>query len=236
MKLGMEMMAYLGTYSFKIDVLARNVGIAKSSFYHLFKSKEEFFVHLARYWAWSGTFAYGEKIKLLETPQDKFQTLIRAIYKDRVQGLTWIQLRNLAVKLDNIKNILIEVEKARLEIVGSILEEMGFSKKDARIKAKRFMHMFLAGWFFTVENLLIRKRQPAKSMSCLQYWDYRRSDCDIIMTIDNLMLTRRPNIQNSVMVTQIFRNMGKKSKLGFAKYAELNTRFCGISGTFDTNC
>ena len=136
------MMAYLGTYSFKIDVLARNVGIAKSSFYHLFKSKEEFFVHLARYWAWSGTFAYGEKIKLLETPQDKFQTLIRAIYKDRVQGLTWIQLRNLAVKLDNIKNILIEVEKARLEIVGSILEEMGFSKKDARIKAKGFMHMF----------------------------------------------------------------------------------------------
>ena len=142
---GLKMLAQVGVYAFNIDDLARSVGTAKSSFYFLFESKDEFFIRLANYWAWKGTFSYKEQMLTIADPEDQFAALVRLIYRDRFEGLAWIQFHNLTGKIPAIAEILEVVENARTEIVGGIFEGLGLSKSDAQKKAYAFMHIYF-GW------------------------------------------------------------------------------------------
>ena len=145
LRLGLEMLANAGSYYFNIDHLARNVGKAKTSFYHFFESKEKYFERLVHYWAYAGTQAIIEQVSGLEDPEQQLVRTISIIHEQRIEGLAWIQFKNLAVQQAEIGRVLERVEMERLVFVSRIFEGLGFEQEEAMRKARVFMYGYF-GW------------------------------------------------------------------------------------------
>jgi hypothetical protein len=142
---GLVMLAEVGTLNFNIDRLARNVGVAKSSFYYLFNSKEDYYLRLVNYWAYKSTYQFTDELMIIKSPKAKIGRLIRLILDDRVGGLAWTNLKNIGIKNKDVKRIITKVEMDRLDFVRVLFNEYGFNNEESLERAKGFMYLII-GW------------------------------------------------------------------------------------------
>lgn len=158
--MGLKIIVIEGYGGFRIDSLSKKLGISRTSFYHLFKSKQNYFYRLCEYWAYSGTYKYIENLKSIQDPADKLIQMIQMISIDQIELLAWISLRHLGKENNEVQEIISAVELARIRFVSGILAELGFPPDKAKIKARVLM-FYISGWLILkrlerVENKISR--------------------------------------------------------------------------------
>lgn len=145
LSLGLKVIVAEGYRGFRIDSLSKELGISRTSFYHLFKSKQNYFIRLAEFWSYSGTYKYIEQLDQVKDPKNKLYEMIRLISRDRIELLAWISLLEFSKDYIEVQDLLRKVEKARVEFVSGILSNMGFSEEVSRVKASVLMYYY-SGW------------------------------------------------------------------------------------------
>lgn len=151
LSLGLKVIVAEGYRGFRIDSLSKELGISRTSFYHLFKSKQHYFKRLSEYWAYSGTYKYIEQLAQIKDPKNKLIEMMKLISRDRVEFLAWISLLEFSQNNKEIQDLLTMVESARIDFVSAILQNMGFSKDIAIVKTKVFMYYY-SGWLILKQS------------------------------------------------------------------------------------
>ena len=142
---GLEMLGKQGVNSLTIKSLSDKVGVSRTSFYFLFENVDNYFVQLARYWYNKGTVYIFNLVDQNNNPIEKFKLLISLIYDDEISGLAWLQLRQIGLKNEEVRDIVIKAEKHRADSVMALFEGIGNQRKDAEINAEFFMYA-IHGW------------------------------------------------------------------------------------------
>ena len=104
---GLEMLGKQGVNSLTIKSLSDKVGVSRTSFYFLFENVDNYFVQLARYWYNKGTVYIFNLVDQNNNPIEKFKLLISLIYDDEISGLAWLQLRQIGLKNEEVRDIVI---------------------------------------------------------------------------------------------------------------------------------
>ncbi len=128
---GLEAFARNGLDSLNIDDLAREIGTAKTSFYHFFGSKKEFFESLCDYWEYVGTDSYIHDLEKIYDPYKRFRRLRKLINDSPVVEYFFLQLKSLSLKNETARSYLDRVQEKRVGVASKIFMDMGFSKKKA---------------------------------------------------------------------------------------------------------
>jgi len=116
LKEGKKRFAQLGISDINIDEISKSIGVAKSSFYFLFKSKENFLIELYKYWEHEGTLRIMGVVDLIKDPLAKLQTLTEYVYTNLENDQFMLQLMNYAETNKHAANIL----KRLMKIVKNI--------------------------------------------------------------------------------------------------------------------
>lgn len=148
---GVKLLSAGGLSNFNIDVLSKATGKAKTSFYHYFKSKEVFLLHLAEYWEFRYTDAYFNVLSEITDPFMKLEKLIDLAHVNMKDELIWISFKEKSNTSIELKIIVDRVEKVRVDHVTKILLDMKYPGNLAREKAKAFMYLFF-GWSMLHES------------------------------------------------------------------------------------
>lgn len=143
--LGLKSITEEGSRNFRIDTLSKEIGISRTSFYHLFQTKSNYFTRLCEYWAYTGTYKYFEHLASIKEPKNKLIELLRIIYKDRLEGMAWISFKHIGEDNPAVNEIIEKIEKSRMQFVSDILVNIGYSHDIAEVKARVLMYFYF-GW------------------------------------------------------------------------------------------
>ena len=128
---GKKRFAETGISGINIDNMSRSLGVAKSSFYYLFKSKEQFLIELYRYWDYHGTRKVIDAVDLIEDPLSRLKTLTRMVFDNVENDRFLLQLLTLAEFDSGAQAILDQVNTKRQNYLTVLFRELGFNERDA---------------------------------------------------------------------------------------------------------
>lgn len=93
LKVGKKLFAEEGISAINIVRLSKVVGRSKSSFYFLFKTRENFILELIEYWGAECTDRIIEEVREMEKPVEQFKKLMVLAYTDYENNKFLMQLR-----------------------------------------------------------------------------------------------------------------------------------------------
>lgn len=147
--LGYKLFSDQGVSGIVIEKMAKKLKVNKSSFYWHFKTKKKFIDELIRYWINNKTVQIINLTNNVKRVPDKFKTFIALVYKqDPFLDFTF-HLKKYAKKEQNIQVSIDKIDNQRIEYANKLLQEMGYSKQDAKIKAK-LLHKHFIGYHETI--------------------------------------------------------------------------------------
>jgi len=144
-KLGYKLFSEHGVSGIIVEKMAKKLKVNKSSFYWHFKTKKDFIEQLITYWINNET---EQIINLTDSEKpglQKFKTLIDLIYKQDLFLDFTFYLKRYAKKEKKIQIIIDKIDNQRIEYANKLLQEMGYSKQDARIKST-LLHKHFIGY------------------------------------------------------------------------------------------
>ena len=144
---GMELLAESGNHKFRIDDLSAQAGVAKTSFYYLFKTRDIYYTKLAQYWSMKGTYNHIQRLEAEEIDAAFLMDFMRNVVHERVEGLAWLALLNLAASHVDVAEIMRKVKADRFRFISTVLKSIGVEESELKIVAKRFTYSFI-GWLF----------------------------------------------------------------------------------------
>ncbi len=137
-RLGYTLFAKQGISGIVIEKMSKKLSCNKSSFYWHFKTKKEFVEQVVKFWVTNET---KETIKLTNTenaPSKKFKKLIAIVYKKEPFLDFIFYLKRYAQKEQRIQDIIDEIDNTRIAYVKDLLQGLGYSKQEAKIKSALF--------------------------------------------------------------------------------------------------
>lgn len=133
-----ELFAEVGEEGLRIDALAKEVGVAKASFYCHFKGREDLLDHLLNFWIHEHTEVITSNPLLLSMPpKQRLMAMMTMCYEQNLgefefHFLTWARKDPITAK---------KVKKAlaiRNEFFRNALAELGFSGDELEMRARIF--------------------------------------------------------------------------------------------------
>ncbi|WP_103070414.1 TetR/AcrR family transcriptional regulator [Aquimarina sediminis] len=156
-KLGYTLFAEQGISGIVVEKMAKKLNCNKSSFYWHFKTKKVFINEIIDFWVLSDTEQIITLINTEKTAKQKFETLVALSFvKDPYLDFIFY-LKRYAQKEKTIQNIIDKIDHQRIEFVADLLQEMEFSKEEAKVKSTLF-YKYLIGY-----HEMIRYKQQSKS-------------------------------------------------------------------------
>jgi AcrR family transcriptional regulator len=144
-KVGKEEFIDHGISGLNIERLSRRANVAKSSFYHFFKSKDDYLNQLIDHWIDEGTRAIVERFAVIDDPHDRLRKLVHYVFTNNVENeLFLFQLKSLARTNKRIRKIIDQVEQERVSFIKNILRDMGLSDKTATTRSL-FLYIYFVG-------------------------------------------------------------------------------------------
>ena len=143
--LGYGLFSEQGVSGIIVEKMAKTLNVNKSSFYWHFKTKKDFIEKLILFWTKNET---EQIINLTDSKKpglQKFKTLIALIYKQDLFLDFTFYLKRYAKKEKKIQKIIYKVDKQRIEYANKLLQEIGYSKQDAKIKST-LLHKHFIGY------------------------------------------------------------------------------------------
>lgn len=133
--LGYRLFAEQGVSGINVEKMAKILKVNKSSFYWHFKTRKEFIRQLIMFWKDKETDRIINLTKDKKTGLAKFKAMIPLIYKQDPFLDFVFYLKRYARNDKETQAIIDNIDKMRIEYTYIILHEMGYPKKEAKIKA-----------------------------------------------------------------------------------------------------
>jgi len=141
--LGYRLFAEQGIAGIVVEKMAKTLKVNKSSFYWHFKTKKEFINQLIMFWKEKETDRIISLTNDKKTGLERFKALIPLIYKQDPFLDFVFYLKRYARKEKEIQKIIDNIEKQRIDYACIIIQDMGFSKQEAKIKASSLHKHFI---------------------------------------------------------------------------------------------
>ena len=159
-KLGYQLFSEQGITGIVVEKLARKLGCNKSSFYWHFKTKKEFVNELINYWIEIETEQVIKQAEKARTPEEKLDSFLNIAFRNEPYLEFIFFLKRYAAKHQDIQQIIDDIDNRRLAFSTQLFQEIGYSSKDATIKASIF-YKYLIGYHEMIKN----KKQPENYLS-----------------------------------------------------------------------
>ena len=143
--LGYGLFSEQGVSGIIVEKMAKTLKVNKSSFYWHFKTKKDFIEQVIMFWIKNET---ERIINLTDSEKpglQKFKTLIALIYKQDLFLDFTFYLKRYARNEKKIQSIIDKIDNQRIEYANKLLQEMGYSKQDAKIKST-LLHKHFVGY------------------------------------------------------------------------------------------
>jgi AcrR family transcriptional regulator len=141
--LGYRIFSEQGVAGIVVEKMAKALKVNKSSFYWHFKTKKEFIDQLIMFWKDKETDRIINLTIDKKTGLEKFKALIPLIYKQDPFLDFVFYLKRYARKEKRIQQIIDNIEKQRIDYACNLIQEMGYSKQIAKIKASSLHKHFI---------------------------------------------------------------------------------------------
>lgn len=127
-----------------IERLAARLGVTRGSFYHHFGDREDLMRSVLEYWAKRWTYDVRDQIVALGLePATTLLALIRAIHGKRAADYD-APFRAWALHDPLARTVLEQVDGARLDMIRTQFEALGFTGIDLENRARLFLHYEMA--------------------------------------------------------------------------------------------
>jgi len=156
-KLGYSLFSKEGIKGINIEKMAKKLACNKSSFYWYFKTKAIFIDEIVRYWIQNETeqvINYTNKGSSINEKIAKFLTIA---FKNDPYLEFIFYLKRYAIKNTKYQLIIDDIDERRLNYTTKLFTELGYSKKEATIKASIF-YKYLIGY-----HEMIRHKKQTKN-------------------------------------------------------------------------
>ena len=134
--LGYKLFSEQGVSGIIVEKMAKTLKVNKSSFYWHFKTKKDFIEQIVMFWRNNETERIINLTNEKKTGLQKLKTLIALIYKQDPFFDFVFHIKRYARKQSDIQIIIDEIDNQRIEYASKLLQEIGYSKQDAKIKSK----------------------------------------------------------------------------------------------------
>ncbi|MDA3955052.1 MAG: TetR/AcrR family transcriptional regulator [Bacteroidales bacterium] len=143
--LGYELFSEQGVSGIIVEKMAKTLKVNKSSFYWHFKTKKDFIEQLIIFWINNETLQIINLTNNKKTVLNKFKTLIALTYKQNPFLDFIFYLKRYAKEEKKVQIISYKIDNQRIEYANKLLQEMGYSKQDAKIKST-LLHKHFIGY------------------------------------------------------------------------------------------
>lgn len=154
-KLGYKRFAEKGITGIVIESMAKDLSCNKSSFYWHFKSKKAFITDLINYWIEIETNQVIAETETSEAIHEKVKKFIEVAFRKEPYLEFIFFLKRYAQNNPEIQRIIDDIDGQRLQFTSGLLEELGYSKEESKVKARLFYN-YLIGYHEMLKN----KEQP----------------------------------------------------------------------------
>jgi AcrR family transcriptional regulator len=143
---GITLLAAKGSQGLTIDALCQKMGVTKGSFYHHFKSYENYIKSLLDFYETEGTFDIIDQLKDLPTPMEKLKGLIDMVVKASTDYLEYPEksIRAWSNYDESVKEVVARVDKRRLDYLIHLCEDI-LSDKEKGLVMGRLAYAILIG-------------------------------------------------------------------------------------------
>jgi len=137
-KLGYELFSDSGEVGLNVDKMSRVLMCNKSSFYWNFKPKKDFIKSLIEYWISIDTVQIIAEVNQQTNPQNKLLKLIEIAYKKDANLDFIFYLKKYSQSNTSVAKVVEQIDTERIAFVQKLLIDIGYSGKDAALKAGLF--------------------------------------------------------------------------------------------------
>lgn len=135
----LNVVASEGGARLRIESLVQSLGVTKGSFYHHFKSREDFVRALIDYWSKEFTESIIASVSDHDgTPSERLLELTQQVEAEGLDQYD-IAFRSWAAQDPVVAEALKEVDLMRYEFVHSVFEAIGFSGLDLQMRVRLFL-------------------------------------------------------------------------------------------------
>ena len=139
---GIKRFADRGIDGIRIDEMCDEVGVAKTSFYHYFGSKNSFVEKLFDYWYDISTGGIYDQIKHIDDALLRFTALKKLIDSNKDAEYCYLQLKLYASNNEYARKIVDNAKKKRFEILFEIFKMAGQSDEEATSNVRKMILTF----------------------------------------------------------------------------------------------
>ena len=144
-ELGYKLFSETGISGIVIEKMSKILNCNKSSFYWHFKAKKEFIQQLTNFWVDNETEKIIKLTSFEKSASKKLKLLLEVSYK-KMPYLDFVfYLKRYALKENKISKIIDNIDNQRIAYVNCLLKEIGYSNRDAKIKAS-LLYKHLIGY------------------------------------------------------------------------------------------
>ena len=144
-KLGYKQFSEKGISGIVIESMAKKLKVNKSSFYWHFTTKKAFIQSIIEFWETANTSRIISLVQNEKIPLDKLERLIELSFLKDNEIDFFFHLKKYAKSSKALTNKIEELDNQRLEFTANILQELGYSKSDSKIKSSIF-YKYLIGY------------------------------------------------------------------------------------------
>ena len=136
-----------GVEAISVDGLSTKLGVAKTSFYHFFESKEKFLELLFHSGIQDGTDNVIKEIYALDPEENKVEKLIEIVFEKNLPNELFMRrLRTYGMHSQQTSRLIKETEYQRKEFFKNLLVESGVDESLASEKA-HFFYVYILGLY-----------------------------------------------------------------------------------------
>lgn len=146
LKLGIREFSIKGIQGVNVEQMAKRLNCNKSSFYWHFKSRNKFINEMIQYWFENSIKPITEIVDKESNPKQRFEKFIKQSFKDKSRKDLMYHLRLLSNNDHKVEQLLNYLTSKRLEYTSSLIQELGYSCKEAEIKSKILLNFYI-GWY-----------------------------------------------------------------------------------------
>lgn len=162
-KLGYQQFSEKGISGIVIESMSKKLKVNKSSFYWHFSTKRAFIQSLIEFWEKANTTKIISLIQDEKSPVDKFDRLIELSFLKDNEIDFFFFLKKYAKSSKELTSRIEKLDNQRIEFTANILQELGYSNSDSKIKSSIF-YKYLIGY----HEMIRYKRQDSDYMTVVK--------------------------------------------------------------------
>lgn len=145
-KLGIKKFSVDGIVGINVEQMAETLDCNRSSFYWHFKSKEKFLNEMIQYWFEDSIKPITVEVNKKQNASERLIKFMTLSFEDRTRKDLMYHLRKLSQIDSNVKELLDYLTSKRLAYISSLIQDLGYSKKEAKMKSEILFNFYL-GWY-----------------------------------------------------------------------------------------